>query len=246
MVKVKKDLTGKKFGRLTVLKQIDDYIAPNIGKHYARWLCECDCEHHTRIIVRQSHLKSKHTLSCGCHKIEKTKKINKKINEYTLFDNYGVLLTSNTKEEVYFDLNDAEKILQHCWFKDCEGYPSTTIKTKRIRLHVFLGLKWHDHQNRNKLDNRRKNLRPCTYSQNGTNKGLRSDNTSGVIGVYWFNRDKKWKSQINIDGKIKNLGTYINKDDAIKSRLIAEVEHYKEFAPQYYLFEKYGVKYEKD
>ena len=42
MVKVRKDLTGQRFGMLTVIKQIDDYITPN-GRHHDRWLCQCDC-----------------------------------------------------------------------------------------------------------------------------------------------------------------------------------------------------------
>lgn len=246
MVNVRKDLTNQRFGRLIVVEQVEDYIAPNIGKHYAQWLCECDCENHTRLIVQQSHLKDGHTVSCGCYNKDKTREANKKANEYRLLDDYGVLWTTNTRDEVYFDLSDAENILQYCWTKDCEGYPSAFIDTKRMRLHTFLGLKWHDHQNRNKLDNRRQNLRPCTYSQNGTNKGLRSNNTSGVTGVYWFARDKKWKSQINIDGKIKSLGTFINKKDAIIARLVAEAKYYKAFAPQHHLFAKYGVKYETD
>ena len=37
MVKTKENLVGQKFGRLTVIKQADDYINPN-GAHYARWL----------------------------------------------------------------------------------------------------------------------------------------------------------------------------------------------------------------
>ena len=35
MVKVKEDLTGKIFERLTVIKQIDDYVDKN-GKHHAQ------------------------------------------------------------------------------------------------------------------------------------------------------------------------------------------------------------------
>jgi len=40
-----------------------------------------------------------------------------------------------------------------------------------------------DHKNRNKLDNRRKNLRVVTRSENVLNKGLQSNNTSGIPGV---------------------------------------------------------------
>lgn len=39
MVKVKEDLTGRVFGRLTVIKQVDDYIEPKSGKHRSQWLC---------------------------------------------------------------------------------------------------------------------------------------------------------------------------------------------------------------
>lgn len=241
MIKVKEDLTGQEFGKLTVIEQAADYINPNTGQHYAQWLCECSCNEHTRLVVSQGHLKSGRILSCGCYNKEKNKKIHKKENEFKLLNEYGILITSNTKEEVYFDIEDASKILQHCWYKDNTGYPATTINNKVIRLHAFLGFKWHDHQNRNKLDNRRQNLRPCTYSQNIINKEVRRDNTSGITGVYWFARDKKWKAQINIDGKTKNLGTFVEKDDAIKARLKAEKDCYGEFAPQLYLFDKYNI-----
>ena len=46
MVKTKSDLTGKIFGKWKVISQTDDYI-DNSGKHYAKWLCECQCNKHT-------------------------------------------------------------------------------------------------------------------------------------------------------------------------------------------------------
>ena len=42
MVKVKNDLTGRKFGKLTVLRQVEDLISKS-NRHYAMWECECDC-----------------------------------------------------------------------------------------------------------------------------------------------------------------------------------------------------------
>lgn len=64
MVKPRKDLTGIIFGHLTVLGQTDDYIKPN-GVHEAQWLCECDCENHTRIKLRSWQLGPNKRLSCG-------------------------------------------------------------------------------------------------------------------------------------------------------------------------------------
>lgn len=53
-----KDLTGQKFGRLTVISR-----APNQGR-YVCWNCECDCGNQT--IVRATALTSGRTQSCGC------------------------------------------------------------------------------------------------------------------------------------------------------------------------------------
>lgn len=72
MVKVKNDLTGKKFGRLTVLRQIEDYISPK-GRYIAKWLCECECGNVTEVAGYQ--LTSNRIKSCGCLTIEKAAEI---------------------------------------------------------------------------------------------------------------------------------------------------------------------------
>lgn len=61
--KTAKDLTGQKFGRLTVLERTENYRAPN-GTSGAMWLCQCDCGNVLK--VRAPDLKSGHTRSCGC------------------------------------------------------------------------------------------------------------------------------------------------------------------------------------
>ncbi len=52
------DLSGKKFGRLTVLSR-----APNSGRR-TMWYCLCDCG--SRLSVRAENLVSGNTKSCGC------------------------------------------------------------------------------------------------------------------------------------------------------------------------------------
>lgn len=66
-----KDLTGKKFGRWTVLKQVEDYIFPN-GEHRKQWLCKCECG--TERIVLGKILRNGQSKSCGCWRNEKAKK----------------------------------------------------------------------------------------------------------------------------------------------------------------------------
>lgn len=58
------DLTGMKFGRLTVIERAESYVLPSSGKKRSQWLCECECGN--RCVVQAGHLKSGHTQSCGC------------------------------------------------------------------------------------------------------------------------------------------------------------------------------------
>lgn len=52
------DLTGRTFGRLTVLKRVGS------GKDGAKWLCQCDCG--KQMLTYTERLTSGHTRSCGC------------------------------------------------------------------------------------------------------------------------------------------------------------------------------------
>lgn len=61
-----KDLTGQKFGRLTVIKRGEN---TNLG--LARWVCKCDCGNEA--LVPGSSLRNGHTTSCGCYKQEVVK-----------------------------------------------------------------------------------------------------------------------------------------------------------------------------
>lgn len=65
MVNVKTDLSGKVFGKLTVLHQADDYVSKT-GKPYATWLCKCECG--VEKVYMQCSLTTGHTVSCGCHR----------------------------------------------------------------------------------------------------------------------------------------------------------------------------------
>lgn len=59
------DLTGQRFGRLTVTKRAEDYISPK-GNKLPRWECLCDCGN--VVVVNAGSLKRKNnpTRSCGC------------------------------------------------------------------------------------------------------------------------------------------------------------------------------------
>ena len=85
------DLTGKKFGRLTVIKKSKQTYGK---RNKIMWYCICDCGEQVTILGES--LKSGTTTSCGCHYIETRGVESKKENKYDLesFD-YGVGICSN-------------------------------------------------------------------------------------------------------------------------------------------------------
>lgn len=259
MVQVKEDLTGKTFGRLTVLCQVDDYITPS-GKHLAKWRCVCSCEEHNIVEVLGMRLtrRNNSTKSCGCLYREHSIFIGKthhKTNQYDLSGEYGIGWTTNTNKEFYFDLEDYNKIKDYCWNENIDkstGYHVLTTcdynsSYKTIKMHKILGyLDFTDHKDRNPLNNRRSNLRTATPSENMRNHSKRKDNTSGFTGITYDKRRDTWTVRISIDGKFKHIGSFKNKDDAVIARLKAEQKYYGEFAPQRHLFEQYNISTEQN
>lgn len=256
MVNVRDDLTGRVFGRLTVLEQAEDYIDSK-GRHYDRWLCECSCEKHNKKIVRGSDLRGQHILSCGCLMREKASSVNKKYNEWideVFSDEHGeykIGITNNTGRQFYVDIEDFDLLKEYCWceckiqdkqYSLLKAYDPATKKL--VRMSKVLGCLGYDHEDRNTFNNRRYNLRPCTILENAKNISTPKDNTSGFIGVSWRDKYKKWIVRISDRPRHQiYLGAFDNKYDAIKTRLQAEADYYGEFAPQKHLFEEYGIVY---
>ena len=118
-----------------------------------------------------------------------------------------------------------------------QGYILISLDDEKHKGHRLAWLYVHgempqfiDHKNRVKGDNRISNLRVATKSQNEQNKDLRSSNTSGKTGVYWSIAAKKWQAYIRFDGKMKYLGIFEDKEDAIAARRVAEAKYFGEFA----------------
>lgn len=104
------------------------------------------------------------------------------------------------------------------------GYYSTIIKYKNYLIHRLIFLYHHgylpdyvDHINGNPLDNRIENLRECTKSQNNCNSKKPKNNTSGVKGITWHKRHKKWYVRIFYEKQKYELGLFDDLDLAKKT-----------------------------
>ena len=261
MLKVKEDMTGwimAEHGvpdsKWIVIEQADDYIEKNTGRHRVCWLCECTCEKHTRREVPEHNLRGGHSKSCGCLRVtaaikngKSTKKYNNvKLNLQDEHGLYGIGYCLNTGSEFFFDMNDYDTIKEYCWSEHIiRGYHALEAKipnqSKNTRMHWLLVGKYYDHEDRNPLNNRRYNLRSANNVENAQNRTIQSNNTSGIIGVFWHASKQRWIAVVTINKKRKEIGRFKNKENAIHARLRAEAQYFGEFAPQRHLFKEYGI-----
>lgn len=113
------------------------------------------------------------------------------------------------------------------------GYIELSCKNYRLYGHRVAWLLVHkewpnghvDHINGNRADNRIENLRVVNNMENHHNMKRHKKNSSGVTGVYWSKRAKKWQAYICVDGKQKYLGVFKYLCDAEQARKDADEEY---------------------
>lgn len=222
-----KDLTGKKFGKLTAVK----YVYTKNG--YACWECICECGNKT--ISPSCDLTRGFTKTCG--------KCSKRIsNNIDILDDYAEM-TVKTKEEtlkVKISLEDVERVKKGRWWATKKGknwyfYSDRLDGHKKISLHRYImncpkGLVVDHINTYDHLDNRRSNLRICTKQENSQNQRISETNTTGIQNITWDNTRKKWRFTKQINGQIidklsENLEELLELKEKITKELNNEYSH---------------------
>lgn len=225
-VQTREDFVGKRFGKLTVIEEIKKVYKNNKIRYFYK--CHCDCGN-TKTTSRQS-LQQEKVLMCDNCKVQ---------NQYDLSsEQYGVGFCSNGGI-FYFDKEDFDKIKNYRWYITDAGYIRAHIdETHSVFMHSLIyGDKEKrdiDHINRVKFDNRKENLREATRGENVINRDPISSNSSGVTGVRWSQKAKKWQALITKDGVNHYLGTYEDFNDAVNARKLAEIYYFGEYSYKYF------------
>jgi hypothetical protein len=125
------------------------------------------------------------------------------------------------------DRADLKLVMFDCWYPSNKGYAQRNFghegRKRVLKMHrVILGLADDDHQkvdhiNRNKLDNRRSNLRFADPSQSAANRGKQKNTTSQYRGVCLSRNGRKWVAQIRVRGEHYYLGAFTSEIDAARA-----------------------------
>ena len=114
-----------------------------------------------------------------------------------------------------------------------DGYIRVAIKRKLYGAHNLIWIistgkhpiDILDHEDHDPSNNRIGNLREATDKQNHQNRKLPVSNTSGVIGVNWFNLRGYWHSKITVNGVRIHLGSHDSFLDAVAARKSAQAKY---------------------
>jgi hypothetical protein len=155
-----------------------------------------------------------------------------------------ILKLNNTKEVAIVDDEDYALLSRYSW---------TTNQKGHVKTHIYLGKSHHtlllhrlimnptneqqvDHINRNKLDNRKENLRICYSMQNSWNRSKYDfPKYSKYKGVSFIKNRNKWTAYITYNGCRYFLGYYNFEDDAARAYNEKAQEFFGEFAVQNYI-----------
>ena len=164
-------------------------------------------------------------------------------NEYALSEDGKTAYIKLTQGQIaIIDAEDLEKIGDYRWIASWNPSSNTYYchaaatepsgKKIKIILHRLImnaekGT-FVDHIDTNPLNNIKRNLRICSRAENSRNRGKSSNNKSGHKGVYY--RNGLYAVQIRKNGKLINIGSSENYDEAVAMHEAAIIEIHGEFA----------------
>ena len=134
-------------------------------------------------------------------------------NEIIIEGDTAKIKMINKKGEINYaiiDLEDIERISIHCWHVSGTGYAEAGFNKQTVLMHRYI-LDYNekfdvDHINRNKLDNRKSNLRIVTRQENAVNKE--------PGGVCYKKDKKKYLAYVDRYGKRFSAGYHGTYEDA--------------------------------
>lgn len=208
-MKIMQDLTGKVFGRWTVVG-----FSGRTKSGKIKWDCVCECGN--RKAVSGCSLRGGRSISCGCFRVEnQTKHGLCGTPEYIAWERMNARC-NNPKDQSY----------------EYYGGRGITICKEWSDFSNFLSDMGERPSNKHSIDridnDKGYNRSNCKWStkteQNRNRRNL--DTATGATGVCWVERRKRYQSQISVCGRPIYIGYFKDIEDAIAAREKAEQKYW--------------------
>ena len=222
MRRPRNDLSGQRFERLVVIR-----FAHFDSGNKSYWHVECDCD--KTLVVAGYNLLNGHTRSCGCLRRGLPRKMRKPRNVPKRKPPRGAAwLPLATGKAALVDEKLLVTVEKYAW-TEVTGYAVTHRSKKRIFLHRMVldydGPLWVDHINRDRLDNRKSNLRLVDPAQSRWNSRSVREGFRGVA-----RSGNRWRARITCRDIRHDLGVFDSAEDAAKAYDVAARKLHGAFA----------------
>lgn len=115
------DLTGRTFGRLTVISRAEDYISSQ-GNMSTMWNCKCSCGN--ELVVNGGSLRQHKQISCGCY-------LKEIMIERRFIDLTGQKFGKLTAIKPFHRVNMTQPVTK--WLCECECGNTTVVLASKLR-----------------------------------------------------------------------------------------------------------------
>ncbi len=209
--KIKKDISGQRYGRLVAIKQVGWVTDEKTGNRKALWLWQCDCGNQKEIPATQ--VKHGGTRSCGCLLREHVSDLRKEDISGRRFGRLTAIRPTINRDK-------KGNIL---WELACECGQTTYKTVNELKTGRVLSCGCLYKDSRSKLAQHRKDFVESTsLSAIVISKRARSHSTSGHTGVWQNKKTGRWEAYIYFRKTRFRLGSFGELEDAIQVRREAE------------------------
>lgn len=199
-----KDLSGKKFGMLRAI-----YPKEERRHHEVVWHCECECGNECDVL--SSNLTSGNSKSCGCQQGDP-------VREGERFGSLVAIRRTGTKNGLALWLCRCD-----CG-NECEVIGTKLRQGRATSCGCGLTSRQRANESLGTVDGTR-------LAQLGGKK--KKNNKSGVTGVYWDKRRRKWAASIKVKRKSHHLGYFDSLEDAAEARRQGEIDYFDPILREY-------------